>query len=47
MKKAVFLLTLGGSNNLDEVEFFLKNIFNDHPLFVKCIGNLYESMKVS
>lgn len=28
-KKAVILLNMGGPNNLDEVEVFLKNMFND------------------
>jgi len=29
MKKAIVLLNMGGPNNLDEVELFLKNMFND------------------
>lgn len=29
MKKAVVLLNMGGPNNLDEVEVFLRNMFND------------------
>ncbi|MDA7848033.1 ferrochelatase [Sulfurospirillum sp.] len=29
MKKALVLLNMGGPNNLDEVEVFLKNMFND------------------
>ena len=29
MKKAIVLLNMGGPNNLDEVEVFLKNMFND------------------
>lgn len=29
MKKALILLNMGGPNNLDEVELFLKNMFND------------------
>jgi len=29
MKKAVVLMNMGGPNNLDEVEVFLKNMFND------------------
>ncbi len=29
MKKALILLNMGGPNNLDEVEVFLKNMFND------------------
>lgn len=29
MKKGVILLNMGGPNNLDEVEVFLKNMFND------------------
>ncbi len=29
MKKALLLLNMGGANNIDEVEIFLKNMFND------------------
>ncbi|PSM51885.1 ferrochelatase [Campylobacter blaseri] len=29
MKKVILLLNMGGPNNLDEVEIFLKNMFND------------------
>lgn len=29
MKRAILLLHMGGSNNLDEVEVFLNNMFND------------------
>ena len=29
MKEAIILLNMGGPNNLDEVEMFLKNMFND------------------
>ena len=29
MKEAIILLNMGGPNNLDEVELFLKNMFND------------------
>lgn len=29
MKEAIVLLNMGGPNNLDEVEMFLKNMFND------------------
>lgn len=29
MKRAILLLNMGGPNNLDEVELFLKNMFND------------------
>lgn len=29
MKKAIVLMNMGGPNNLDEVEVFLKNMFND------------------
>lgn len=29
MKKAILLLNMGGPNNLDEVQLFLKNMFND------------------
>ena len=29
MKKAIVLLNMGGASNLDEVEVFLKNMFND------------------
>ena len=29
MKKAVVLMNMGGPNNIDEVEVFLKNMFND------------------
>ncbi len=29
MKKGILLLNMGGPNNLDEVEVFLKNMFND------------------
>ena len=29
MKKAIILMNMGGPNNLDEVEVFLKNMFND------------------
>jgi len=29
MKRALLLLNMGGPNNLDEVELFLKNMFND------------------
>ena len=29
MKKAILLLNMGGPNNIDEVELFLKNMFND------------------
>lgn len=37
MKKAVILLNMGGPNNLDEVELFLKNMFNDKNIItVKC-----------
>lgn len=28
-KEAVILLNMGGPNNLNEVELFLKNMFND------------------
>ena len=31
MKKAVILFNLGGPDNLDSVEPFLFNLFNDHP----------------
>ena len=29
MKRAIVLMNMGGPNNLDEVEVFLKNMFND------------------
>lgn len=29
MKRAVVLLNMGGPNNLEEVEVFLNNMFND------------------
>lgn len=29
MKRAILLMNMGGPNNLDEVELFLKNMFND------------------
>ena len=29
MKRAVVLMNMGGPNNLDEVEVFLNNMFND------------------
>ena len=29
MKRAILLLNMGGLNNLDEVEVFLNNMFND------------------
>ncbi|WP_200763950.1 ferrochelatase [Nitrosophilus alvini] len=32
MKKAVVLLNMGGPNNLEEVELFLKNMFNDENI---------------
>jgi ferrochelatase len=32
MSKAIVLLNMGGPNNLDEVELFLKNMFNDENI---------------
>ena len=29
MKRAILLMNMGGPNNLDEVEVFLNNMFND------------------
>ncbi len=29
MKRAILLMNMGGPNNLDEVEVFLSNMFND------------------
>ena len=29
MKKAIVLMNMGGPNNIDEVDVFLKNMFND------------------
>jgi len=44
--RAIILLNMGGANNLDEVELFLRNMFSDshilpmNPLFRKFIGNM-------
>ncbi|MDD3325051.1 MAG: ferrochelatase [Sulfurospirillaceae bacterium] len=43
MKKAVILLNMGGPNNLDEVEVFLKNMFND-PNIITVKNNLLRSI---
>jgi len=52
MKKALFLLNMGGPNDLDEVELFLRNMFSDrHILTVnrylrKFIGNIIISKRL-
>jgi len=40
----LILLNMGGTNDLSEVKVFLNNMFNDHPLFVQTLANLYRSM---
>jgi len=35
MKEAIVLLNMGGPNNLNEVEMFLQNMFNDPFIFPK------------
>ena len=42
MKKAVVLMNMGGPNNLDEVEVFLKNMFNDK--YIIGVPQLIRSM---
>ena len=37
MKRAVVLLNMGGPNNLEEVEVFLNNMFNDKQLLQRNI----------
>ncbi|WP_353662536.1 ferrochelatase [Hydrogenimonas sp. SS33] len=32
MKKAVILMNMGGASNLDEIEVFMRNMFNDHRI---------------
>lgn len=39
MKEAIVLLNMGGPNNLDEVEMFLHNMFND-PYIIRTKSNL-------
>jgi len=45
MKRGVLLLNMGGPNNIDEVELFLRNMFSDHRILPmvswlrKIIGN--------
>lgn len=46
LKKAVLLLNMGGPNNIEEVELFLRNMFADkyilpmHPKMRKIVGNI-------
>jgi len=40
MKKAIILLNMGGPNNLEEVELFLKNMFNDPNILTMKSGLL-------
>jgi ferrochelatase len=35
VKKAIVLMNMGGPNNLDEVEVFLTNMFNDKYIIVE------------
>jgi ferrochelatase len=32
MKKAIILMNMGGASNLDEIEIFMRNMFNDHRI---------------
>ena len=32
MKKAIILMNMGGASNYDEIEIFMKNMFNDHRI---------------
>lgn len=50
MEKAIILMNMGGASNLDEIEVFMRNMFNDHriigaPPFVR--SRLAEYITVS
>ncbi len=53
MKKALILLNMGGSNSIDEVELFLRNMFADkniltmNPLMRKIIGNIIVKKRLN
>ena len=52
-KRGVLLLNMGGPNNIDEVELFLKNMFADkyilpiNPIMRKFIGNIIIKKRLS
>ncbi len=53
LKKALILLNMGGANNIDEVEIFLRNMFNDKNILPtnrylrKFIGNIIVSKRLN